>query len=257
VAAPKAGKLIAVGMADDKTCPGIDLNVAALAIFDVSVNPLKPTFETCVDIAGGDFGYVHNAHCIKYQGPDKKYKGTNICALFMESEMVLFNLDTLTTINSFTYDSRAYVHQGWFSEDHTTIYSDDELDEVSLSTGTDFSTCYVFDVTDLDATIQPPRTFITPSDHPSIDHDLYIKDGYIYQAAYTSGARIRKILPDKSLEEVAYFDGELTCDCVIRADPGCTCDSFDGTWTHYPYFDSGITIAGGISVGLFILDPQM
>jgi choice-of-anchor B domain-containing protein len=250
VVATKAKKLIAVGMdVNDKTCPGKNIGrpsetVASLAVFDLSDNRRKPAFETCVDVVGGR-GYVHDAHCINYHGPDQKYRGTNICALFMESLIVLFNLDTLTTINSFTYDSQAY------------IYSDDELDEVDQTSGTNYSTCYIFNVTNLDARIEPPRRFVTPGDHPNIDHNLYVKDGYIYQAAYTSGARIRKILPDMSLEEVAYFDGELACECVVSADPNCTCDSFDGAWTFFPYFESGITIAGGVSVGLFILQPTL
>lgn len=251
VAAP--GKIIGVGMRDvDATCPMLGGFFASLAVFDVSSTPLEPQFEDCIYIPIGA-GYVHDAHCVEYNGPDADYTGETICALFMESAIAIYNLDTKTLINSFSYTTFAYVHQGWFSEDHATIYADDELDELFFTTGTDFSTCYIFDVSDLDATIQPPTTFVTPSDHPSIDHNLYVKDGYIYQAAYTSGARIRKINADTSLEETAYFDVDLDCECV--ADVSCTCDSFDGTWTYFPYFDSGMTIAGGTSVGLFILRP--
>lgn len=260
VAAPEAGKMIAVGMSViDKTCPGMDVGdedkemFASLAIFDVSNDPIRPLFEECVYVDASR-GYVHDAHCIKYHGPFVAYQGVNICALFMEDEVVILNLDTLETINEFTYDTQSYVHQGWFSEDHTTLYTNDEIDELDLTTGTDFSTCYIFDVTNLDGVIPPPVTFITPSAHPSIDHNLYIKDGYTYQAHYTSGARINKIKEDKTLEEVAFFDGEGTCECV--AAPDCTCDSFAGTWTYFPYFDSGITIAGGTAEGLFILQPK-
>jgi hypothetical protein len=32
--------------------------------------------------------------------------------------------------------------------------------------------------------------------------------------------------------------------------------TFAGTWTYFPYFDSGITIAGGIAE-LFILRPTL
>jgi choice-of-anchor B domain-containing protein len=260
VAAPEADKLIAVGMrAGDITCPAKfagtdDEMLATLAIFDVSITPLTPVFEQCVYISTTvNRGYVHDAHCIKYDGPTTAYKGVNVCALFMEDDVVIFNLDSLTIINSFTYDTSAYIHQGWFSEDHTTLYVDDEVDELYNTTGTDFSTCYIFDLTDLDAEILPPTIFLTPSAHPSIDHNLYVKDGHIYQAAYTSGARVRKILDDMTIEEVAYFDGHKGCECVLGDD--CTCDFFDGTWTYFPYFDSGITIAGGTGEGLFILQP--
>jgi phosphatidylserine decarboxylase len=50
-------------------------------------------------------------------------------------------------------------------------------------------------MTDLDGAIQPPTQYLTPSAHPSIDHNSYVKDGYIYQAAYTSGS-VFKIMDD-------------------------------------------------------------
>jgi choice-of-anchor B domain-containing protein len=243
VAAPEAGYLIAVGIAkSDKTCPPENGVTSTLVLFDVSKTPVTPTFERCVYVnAGGSensnkgIGYAHDAHCIKYNGPDEKYKGVNVCALSMESEIVFFNLDDLVEISRFTYETAAYVHQGWFSEDHTVFYADDELDEILLTNGDDFSRCYIFDVTDLDNPKVPATVFVSPTEHPSIDHNLYVKDGYIYQAAYTSGARIRKIVDSTTIEEVAYFDGELTCECV--AGPDCECDIFAGTWTYFPYFD--------------------
>ena len=52
-----------------------------------------------------------------------------ICALFMESTIVMFDLDNLRSIRELTYDTAKYVHQGWFSEDHRFLYTTDELDE--------------------------------------------------------------------------------------------------------------------------------
>jgi choice-of-anchor B domain-containing protein len=268
VAAPEALKIIGVGIQPgDKTCPGKFMGtenetLATLAIFDVSIDPLVPAFEQCIylddnvtSLYGNRRGYVHDAHCIKYDGPDTRYTGINLCALFMEDDVVIYDIDNFEVINLFTYTNAAYVHQGWFSEDHTTLYADDELDELYNSSGTQFSTCYIFDMTDLGGEIPEPKTFLTPSAHASIDHNLYVKDGYIYQAAYTSGARVRKIKDDMTIEEVAFFDTDRGCECVDPDDDVCACDYFTGVWTHFPYFDSGLTIAGGISEGLFILKP--
>ena len=155
------------------------------------------------------------------------------------------------------------LHLSIKSSNRSPILADDELDELFNTNAVDqFSTCYIFDVSDLDGPIAPPIEFITSSEntHPSIDHNLYIKDGYIYQASYTSGARIRRILSDNTLEEVAYFNVENQCECVRDVnDPAdtCACDYFTGTWTYYPYFDSGTTIAGSIASGLFILLPRL
>jgi choice-of-anchor B domain-containing protein len=236
VAAPEAGMVIAVGVPSTSvTCPAVDGVLVSLILFNVSETPVTPDFAGCVYVDAGERGYVHDAHCIKYNGPDEKYQGVTVCALSMESEIVFYNLDKRKEISRFTYDTAAYVHQGWFSEDHTVFYADDELDELFETTEDDFSRCYIFDVTDLENPVEPPAVFVSPTDHPSIDHNLYVKDGYIYQAAYTSGARIRKIVDSTTIEEVAYFDGELTCECV--AEPDCTCDFFAGTWTYFPYFD--------------------
>lgn len=251
VAAADAAKIIAVGLSlNDKTCPG-----AALAIFDISDDPLQPTFDACVSLDDVAFGYVHDAQCINYDGPSTAYIGVNICALFMETAIALYDLDDRSLINSFSYDNAAYTHQGWFSEDHTTLYVDDELDEVDGTSGTSFSTCYIFNVTNLDAEIQPPMQFVTPSEHPSIDHNLYTREGHVYQAAYTSGARVRRILPDTTLEEVAYFDSDLVCECVDRG--SCPCDFFGGVWTFFPYFDSGLAVASSDADGLYILRPLL
>ena len=113
---------------EDVLCPA-----GSLAIFDVSGdNALTPVFEDCYfdpSIGWFDGGYVHDAHCFEYNGPDSKYQGQNVCALFAENKVSILNLDTLTAISSISYPTAGYVHQGWFSEDQTTVYVDDELDE--------------------------------------------------------------------------------------------------------------------------------
>jgi len=50
-----------------------------------------------------------------------------------------------------------------------------------------------------------------------------------------------------SLERVAYFDTQPTTDF----------SSFDGTWSNYPYFDSGMIILSDIETGLFIVRPRL
>jgi len=47
----------------------------------------------------------------------------------MEFTIVMFDLDNLVSIREFSYPTAAYVHQGWFSEDHRFLYTTDEFDE--------------------------------------------------------------------------------------------------------------------------------
>lgn len=98
----------------------------------------------------------------------------------------------------------------------------------------------------------PPITFFDNTHvHPSIDHNLYVKGDYIYSANYEAGSRIYKILPNRILEEVAYVDITNVC-----ADINSCADPYGGSWTHYPYFESGVTIGGDGFVGLFVFQPR-
>jgi hypothetical protein len=115
--------------------------------------------------------------------------------------ILCFNLDALEIINSFTYKESAYVHQGWFSEDHTTLYADDELDEEGLTTGTDYSAllCHF----DRLGRHQPPTQYYDPVPTLRSTTISTSRTGYyIYQAAYTSGLAFIKIMDDADPEEV-------------------------------------------------------
>lgn len=286
VAAPKAGKIIGVGMFPFGVSEGntqVQCPDGSLAVFDVSGdNALSPVFETCYKddtIGWANFGYVHDAHCIQYNGPDANYQGQNLCALFAEKVISIVNLDTFESISQITYPSAAYIHQGWFSEDHTTIYVDDELDELFNSNfvtlppfilpdyeaflafvGLDsegiknsgingFSQTYIVDATDLSNLSLKPA-FNSPVQ--SVDHNLYVKGDKIFHANYASGARVRQMTGD-TIEEVAFFDMQTSCDDYNPA----ICSPFTGVWTHYPYYPSGLTTASSIYEGLFILRPTV
>lgn len=232
----------------------------SLVLYDVSVDPVRPRLARCIFIAQGEMGFVHDLHCIRYHGPDERYTGANICALFMESELAMFNLDTYTVINTFTYTGASYVHQGWFSEDHSFLYGGDEIDEIerqSAGPNGDYPRTIIWDVSDLEAEPGLTQFEATEDTHPHIDHNLYVRGDFVYQASYTAGARVRRISEDrKGLTEEAFFDGDDLCETVFE--PGKPrCDPFGGTWTHFPFFGSGITLAGSSPQGLFVLRPTV
>mmetsp|Transcript_6219 Transcript_6219/g.18843 ORF Transcript_6219/g.18843 Transcript_6219/m.18843 type:complete len:504 (-) Transcript_6219:360-1871(-) len=280
VAVESLGWIMGVGFESDSPA-------CSLGIFNVSGEyRANPMFVGCY--YDETINYVHDAHCVEYQGPDADYTGKTVCALWAETDVYLVDLSslryegdgcdmrrrhllfgyhaepacalTLDIISNWTYDGAGYVHQGWFSDDHATLYGDDEYDEVLRSFDEEgFSRCFIFDVTDLDNPSYV-TAYVTPSAHPSIDHNLYVNGDYIYQAAYTSGARVRKIVDAGTIEEVAFVDLETSCECVIT-DPYdaevCGCDSFLGVWTYFPYFASGVSIAGGAVEGLFVLNATL
>jgi hypothetical protein len=50
-----------------------------------------------------------------------------------------------------------------------------------------------------------------------------------------------------SLERVAYFDTQPNTDAA----------NFNGTWSNYPFFKSGLVILSDIESGLFIVKPEL
>ncbi len=122
-------------------------------------------------------------------------------------------------------------------------YLDDELDEAERGHGTK---TYIWDLADLDA----PRlagTYLANT--AAIDHNLYIRGRHAYQANYRAGLRILELTNPAAgkVKERAFFD-------VYPADdePG-----FNGSWSVYPYFASGVVVVSSIESGLFVLRPRL
>jgi hypothetical protein len=72
---------------------------------------------------------------------------------------------------------------------------------------------------------------------------------HVFQANYRAGIRILRTgdLSQAELTEVAYFDTSPADDRPL----------FSGTWSVYPYFESGFIVASDINKGLFVLKPDL
>ena len=80
---------------------------------------------------------------------------------------------------------------------------------------------------------------------PAIDHNLYVRDGFIFEANYRSGLRIFNANVDPlNPPQVGWFDTY----------PENDNRGFNGAWSNYPFFPSGTVIVSDIERGLFILD---
>ena len=205
-------------------------------------NPTSPSFAGCFSADG----YTHDAQCVNYIGPDIGHQGDEICFNSNEDTITIVNVTNKSNpiqISRTGYNGAAYTHQGWLTEDQAYFLLDDELDE--QNTG-DNTRTRVWDVSDLE---NPLLIGSYLSNNTAIDHNQYIKGGYSYQANYRSGLRILDIsgVASASLTEVAYFD----------IYPGSDSANFNGAWSNYPYFDSGVVIVSGIEQGLFILRPNL
>jgi len=215
-----------------------------LHIIDINdpLNPVFAGFHSDSTVGRGNTGYVHDTQCLDYDGPDTDYQNQELCFNSSETHLVIANVtdkQNTSTISKVSYQGRDYAHQGWLTEDHRFFLLDDELDSGNTTT-------YIFDVQDLDAP-QLIGTHVTSS--LAIDHNQYVKGSNVYQANYTSGLRILTLndVESGNLSEVAFFD----------TFPSNDNHSFDGAWSNYPFFESGLIIVSDISNGLFILKPNL
>jgi len=213
-----------------------------LFVLDVS-DPLNPTYAGCY---GGD-GYVHDAQCVIYHGPDTRYQGREVCFCYNEDTFTIVDVDdktNMTLISKTGYANAEYTHQGWITEDHELVLLDDELDEYEQPSDQQFTKTYLWDVKDL---VSPELKSTHVSAERSIDHNQYIIGDLTYQSNYESGLSILKINRESySLSQVAYID----------VFPSNTTAEFNGAWSVYPYFNSGNLIISSIDYGLFVVKPN-
>jgi len=209
---------------------------------------LEPAYAGCFP----DDGYVHDAECVIYRGPDTRYQGQEICFCYNEDTLTLVDVTEKhapVLLSKRGYSHAMYTHQGWLTEDQSTILLDDELDEAyDVSPDADklgHTITYLWDVSDL---LNPVLKNYYISTEVAIDHNQYILGDFTYQSNYGAGLRILHIDQDKyDLKEVAYFD------CLPTAAKSA---EFEGTWSNYPYFKSGNIIVSSIEYGLFVVRPD-
>ena len=193
-------------------------------------DPELPTF------AGVWNGQTHDAQVVTYT--EGKYAGRQIAFVFAGWDGRLDIVDVTDKSNMFlvgqtSYPSPGYTHQGWLTADRQYLYVSDEVDNIARTT--------IIDVSDLSN-----PTFISDftTGLDSTDHNLYVRDGFIFEANYTSGLRVFNACDPVNPVEVGYFDTY-----PANNDPG-----FSGAWSNYPFFPSGTVIVSDRVGGLFVLD---
>lgn len=230
-----------------------------LHIVDV-IDPSNPSFVTCF----GDDGYVHDAHCVEYKGPDMAYKNkSEICFCFNEDTVTIVdvtNKGDIQILSKIRYSNEEYTHQGWLSSDHRHIVFGDEVEEYNLRVKE--TRTLVANVENLREPTNVREYFGTS---PSIDHNQYIVEAtaegqnydrtkhsgtdLIYQANYRAGLRILQVIDYETADfrEVGYFDTY----------PLNNSPRFNGAWSTFPFFRSGLIVISSIEDGLFLVKPDL
>jgi choice-of-anchor B domain-containing protein len=229
-----------------ETCGG------GLHMIDIR-NPEKPEFAGCFadpQTGRASTGYSHDAQCVMYHGPDADYKGHEICMGANETMLSIADVTDKKNpkmVSHIAYPNVGYTHQGWFTDDQRYFYMDDELDEINQNNaGTPFkgTRTLIWDVSDLDDPQLAKEFYGTVA---SSDHNLYVKGNLVYQSNYNGGLRVLDISNPLNPVEVGYFD-------TVPWSPNSP--GFDGSWSNYPYFKSGVVVVTSGREGLFIVKKR-
>ncbi len=231
-----------VGSSGTESCGGgshmVDIN-----------DPLNPVFAGCFahpNTGRGGTGNSHDTQCVIYRGPDEDYRDREICVNSNETALSIADVtdkDNPVAVSSAAYPAIAYAHQGWLTEDHRYFYSNDELDEVSGLV--EATRTLVWDLQDLDDPILITEYY---SDTQATDHNLYIRGNRLYMTNNRAGLRVLDISDPENPVEVGHFDTTPWSDDAA---------GFDGTWSVYPFFDSGTVVISSRREGLFIVKPRV
>jgi choice-of-anchor B domain-containing protein len=211
---------------------GANLNDGRLMAYDLS-DPENPALAGQVDAIQGT--YVHDAQIVTFTVGPNAGKQIAFCANGGTGLDIydVTNKSNMFRLSRTTYANLAYAHQCWLSEDRQYIYLNDELDGVNETV--------IFDVSNLSS---PLAAGSYNSGVNATDHNLYVRDGLIYEAEYRAGLRVFCAADPLNPVQVGWFDTY----------PENDISGFDGAWSTYAFFDSGTVLISDINRGLFIVD---
>jgi choice-of-anchor B domain-containing protein len=217
-------------------------------IYDVATDPHNPQLVGCMN----NDGYTHDIHCVVYAGPDADYQDREICIASNEDTVTIYDatdpantsvIDRLTYYEEGLVIGQVYTHQGWWSEDQSYFFLSDELDELAGTVSE--RTTYIWDVRDLDNA----QVIGTHSDgNTSIDHNMFVLDGLLYQSNYTSGLWI--------YDAWKADQGRVTMRGYFDIFPSDDNTAFFGTWGNYPFFGDGKVVVTSSDEGVFVLQSR-
>ncbi|RYP34655.1 hypothetical protein DL767_004215 [Monosporascus sp. MG133] len=227
-------------------------------IFLNLTDPSNPVSPGC---ASAD-GYVHDAQCLVYKGPDSRYLGREICYGYNEDSLTIYDVTDkewpeLVSVTS--YEGATYTHQGWVLDKEWQQYLvlDDEYDEIDKrGPGADgYAVTFIWDISDLE---QPRQTGYYKAPRISNDHNQYVIGNYSYQSNYGAGISVLDIssIPTNptgsGVREVAWFDVYPENDNEV----GGGSLQFVGTWSSYADYPSGYILINTIERGAWVVKIQ-
>ncbi len=208
--------------------------------FDLKKDPLDPVqvgMKTLTPV------YQHEAQVVTYtEGP---YKGRQIFFGGGEGRGLeiwdVTDKDDSKLVRRVAYPFVGYCHQGWLSSDKKYFYVNDEFDETTSNLAT---RTLVFDVSVLE-NAELVATYTTGK--PAVDHNLYLRNDFVFHANYTTGLWIYDANEDPLRPQLrGFFDTHPESDSA----------QFEGAWSNYPFLPSGTMLISDINRGLFVVNTM-
>ena len=114
-------------------------------------DPLKPKFAGCY----AEDGYVHDAQCVIYHGPDTRYTGKEVCFCYNENSLTLVDVTDKskpTMISKRGYTGYEYTHQVNFTPLALYVYyvyqgyyaSEENMSRVTVCAVPIYDVAYLF-----------------------------------------------------------------------------------------------------------------
>jgi len=206
-----------------------------LFILDLS-QPRDPSPAGCF----GEFGWILDAQCVTYHGPDTRYIDSEIYFISYYIGMGVIDVTDKSKPRwlSFVEDSGFNeIWQGWLTEDQSYFLVGDKRNGSRLNTD-------IIDVSDLED-IKVADTYSSLEKARSGNN--FVKGNYLYQANHRAGLIVLDLtdIDDGDLVKVGYFD----------TTPNLSNAGQNGVFGVYPFFGSGAVILSSMNEGLFIVDP--
>ena len=200
---------------------GCNNGVGGVLIFDLTQDPLNPSFIGAVD--------ERYSHDVIVRGD------TLFSSEINQGNLGIYDISDLTNpqLISRTRTTSSFTHNAWFSDDGAYIFTTDERAN---------STVDAYDISDLTNPILVD-TYLPRPNEGIIPHNTHYIDGYLVTSWYTEGVIIIDANRPDNLVRVGQFDTFLG-----------TGTGFQGCWGAYPYLPSGDLLVSDIQTGLYVLD---
>ena len=212
-------------------------------IYDLDANPTNPPF-----VGSWSTKYIHDMQVVTYTsgplaGKEIGYACSGYNGGWSSTGLTILDLtnkSNVQIIDEVFWSNAAYSHQAWLTPDRQYLYLNDELDEQTFGVDT---VTFVMNVAD------PYNAFLVGSfdnNKSATGHNLYVKGDLLYEANYHSGLRVFDTSTPTAPVEIGYFD-------TYEKDNK---DGFNGMWSNFPFFNSGVVIGSDREKGLFVLWPE-